>query len=319
MTLSTFLLIINCFLIFLGLLLNLFIVMMNITWWLKGKVLQPIDIIMTSLGSARIVLLIIYLFLASIIEMLTDLVGHSKNISSIIAAILFVAFCSLWWGTILGAFYCVKITTYRNQLFMKLKMNISNMVPWMLIGSMIISFFSSLPCLWSTFSVKFSNISNENISNNVTRQRYHAKFLNLLFINFTGTIIPLFIFCVSIYLLIASVVKHTKNMKDSSGFSKPQLEAHKNAIINMVSFLFLYLIFFVSSHLMFWGFYIKDAIFIFLCCIGLSSYPSLHSILLIVSNAKLKRSVLSVSHAIQSNMFSIWVSMKASVCANKLH
>ncbi|CAJ0959161.1 unnamed protein product [Ranitomeya imitator] len=257
MTLSTFLLILNCFLIFLGLILNLFIVMMNIIWWLKGKILQPVDIIMTSLGSARIILLFIYLFLASVIEMLTDLVGHSKNISSIITAILFVAFCSLWWGTILGAFYCVKITTYRNQLFMKLKMNISNMVPWMLIGSMIISSFS--------------------------------------------------------------IVKHTKNMKDSSGSSKPQLEAHKNAIINMASFLFLYLIFFVSSHLMFLGFYIKDQIFIFLCCIGLSSYPSLHSILLIVSNAKLKRSVLSASHAIQSNMFSIWISMKASVCVNKLH
>ncbi|XP_073418047.1 taste receptor type 2 member 119-like [Dendrobates tinctorius] len=279
---------------------------MNITWWLKGKVLQPIDIILTCLGSVRIILLIMYLFLASVVEKLIYMVGHSKNISSIIAAVLFVAFCSLWWGTILGAFYCVKITTYKNQIFMKLKMNISDMVPWMLIGSMIISFLSSLPCLWSTFYMKFS-------SNNVTRPQYHAKYLNLVFINFTGTIIPLFIFCVSTYLLIASVVKHTKNMKDNSGFSKPQLEAHINAIINMVSFLFLYLIFFLSSLLMFLGFYMKDVNFISLCCIGLSSYPSLHSILLIVNNAKLKRSILSASQVFLANMFSIWRSKKASV------
>ncbi|KAM4043892.1 taste receptor type 2 member 1-like [Anomaloglossus baeobatrachus] len=287
---------------------------MNVTWWMKGKDLQPIDIIMTCLGSVRIILLFIYLFLASVVEKVTDMFGLSENISSLVAAVTFVVFCSLWWGTILGAFYCVKITTYRHQLFVKLKMNISSMVPWMLVGSMFISFISSLPFLWSTFSIKISTIESGNISSNETTARYHARYLNLIIFNCTGTIIPLFMFCVSMYLLIASVVKHTKNMKsNNSGFAKPQLEAHKNAIINMGSFLFFYLLFYLSSQLMILGFYMKDAIFVYLCSIGVSSYPSLHSILLIVNNAKLKKPICSTFQAFISNMFSIGRSKKAYV------
>ncbi|XP_069829449.1 taste receptor type 2 member 1-like [Dendropsophus ebraccatus] len=286
--------------------------MVNVIWWLKGKALQSIDIIMTSLGLVRFFLLIIYLFMSVIGPLLVQ-IENAQSHSYVIAAVLCVVFCSLWWGTVLGVFYCVKITTYRNRLFIWLKMNISTLVPWMLLGSMVISFFSTLPCFWVTYSVKFSKIDSMNISNGEVKPYLKTQHLNLFIISFGASIMPLLIFCGSIYLLIVSVLKHTRNMNiNNSGFAQPQLEAHKNAIITMVSFLFFYLLYFINSNLLLISLHVKDPIFILLCCIGVSSYPSLHSILLIVSNVNLKRSILSACQAILCNMFSTGISEKPS-------
>ncbi|KAG9466014.1 hypothetical protein GDO78_017365 [Eleutherodactylus coqui] len=294
----------NSSIIFLGFLFNLFIVIMNVTWWLKGKALQSIEIIMTSLGFARIVLLIIYVFIMLIGNDLIVPVGTTEILSHTVAIAMFVVFCSLWWGTVLGTFYCVKITTYRNSLFLKLKMNISCVVPWMLVGSTVISFIFCLPCLWVTFPRTLTSIDSGNISTNDLMPHFSPKYLNLIIINFVGAIIPLLIFCVSIYLLMASILKHTRNMKsNNSGFAKPQLEAHKNAVINMVSFLFFYLLYFVNSNLLLLSLHMNDPVFALLCCLCVTSYPSLHSILLIVTNAKLKRCILSAFRAILPNLF----------------
>ncbi|XP_056419450.1 taste receptor type 2 member 1-like [Hyla sarda] len=304
---------VHWFLIFLGFLLNLLIVMINLTWWLKGKALQSIDIIMTSLGSVRILLLSIYL-LGTLIDYFIAPVENSESHLSLIIVVMSVVFCSLWWGTVLGVFYCVKITTYRNHLFMRLKMNISSMVPWMLIGSMVISMISSLPCLWGTYSVKFTHIDSGNTSNNDGMPYLKIQHLNLMLITFAGSILPLLIFCVSIYLLIASVLKHTRNMNsNNSEFSKPQMEAHKSALITMVSFLFFYLLYFVNSNLLILSLHIKKPIFTYLCSVGVSSYPSLHSIILIASNVKLKRSIISALRAILTIMFSIRMCKKDSL------
>ncbi|XP_056419453.1 taste receptor type 2 member 1-like [Hyla sarda] len=295
------------FLIFLGFFLNLFIVITNFAWYLKGEALQSVDIIMTCLSSIRIILLIRYLLGYLVNSPLTTIVVDLDTYRYLNLALMFLVFCSLWWGTALGVFYCVKITTYRNHLFMRLKMNISTTVPWILTGSMVISFISSLPCLWGTHPTNFTSIDSGNISNNEYSHSDHISYiqkqqLNLLIITFAGSILPLLLFCVSIYLLIVSVLKHTRNMNsNNSGFAKPQLEAHKKALITMVSFLLLYFLYFLSSNLLFLSFYTRNPIFRSLCSIGVYSYPSLHSLMLIISNAKLKRSILS---AFQSDVFS---------------
>ncbi|XP_069830403.1 taste receptor type 2 member 4-like [Dendropsophus ebraccatus] len=287
---SIFLLTVNSFLIFLGLLLNLFIVVMNVTWWLKGKALQFIDIIMTSLGSVRIVLLIIYFCISfpfpfSITDMYITLF-----------VMIFMVFCSLWWSTVLGVFYCVKITTYTNRLFMWLRINISIMVPWMLVGSMVISIVSTLPLQTLTDFFTGGNFSNYE-------ETMAIGVLRVIIISSAGSIVPILIFCVSICLLIVSLLKHTRNMNGNNwGFAKPQLEAHKNAIITMVSFLLFYLLQIISWNILLFTLFTEGAKYYNLCLIFVSSYPSLHSILLIASNAKLKRSLLSAFPTILSHM-----------------
>ncbi|XP_075056555.1 taste receptor type 2 member 39-like [Mixophyes fleayi] len=210
----------------------------------------------------------------------------------IITATIFAEFCSLWWGTVLCVFYCVKITNYSNRLFLRLKMSISRLAPWLLLTSMVVSFLSSLPVLYSAHDMKSTHLINGTKNGNITLER---KPRNLEIIKFGGSFIPFIIFCAAISLLIVSLLKHTRNMSSNvSGFTKPQIVAHTMAIMNMASFLFFYVLFFISSNLIPLTFQLQNPVYVLLCRICYFSNPSLHSVMLIVSNGDLKCSFLAV-------------------------
>ncbi|XP_063775277.1 taste receptor type 2 member 39-like [Pseudophryne corroboree] len=279
------------FVIAIGVLLNAFIVTQVFIWWLKLQTLQTIDIIMASLGAVRIILLIMSqkdMAVGSVtqsFETLKNSVYHN-------AAIIFLSFCSLWLCTVLCVFYFVKITNYSNRLFMRLKMNISRMVPWLLLTSLLVSFLSSLPSIWCIYG-RYINSTQDSNSSSFGDVTIEANYKNLLIIYFTGSLLPFLIFCASVCLLIMSLLKHTRNMSSKdSGFTKIQLEAHISAIRNIVYFLFFYALYIISSCLMILSFQTGNLFYVLICRMFASVYPTLHSAILIASNANLKHSLL---------------------------
>ncbi|XP_069829450.1 taste receptor type 2 member 40-like [Dendropsophus ebraccatus] len=196
-------------------------------------------------------------------------------------------FCNLWWGSVLCVFYCVKITNYSNGLFMRLKMKISKMVPWLLFFSLVISVLSSLPCRWLVFFIKVDNITDSG------SRRLEVNVLNLFTIIVGGSIVPFVIFCVAIYLIIVSLLRHTRNMSGrGSGFSDAQRDVHLSVIQNMISFL-LFLAFYFVAYILFSGtMNLQVTTFRFICFIFICAYPSLHTISLILGNKELKNSFL---------------------------
>ncbi|XP_063775278.1 taste receptor type 2 member 40-like [Pseudophryne corroboree] len=214
-------------------------------------------------------------------------------IDCVVTAMTCVEFCSLWWGTVLCVFYCVKITNYSNRLFMRLKMNISRMVPWLLLTSLLVSILCSLARGLVVFSVHYMNSTQVTNSTNNGNLTVQMNRINYMIFKFAASFIPIIIFCAAVSLLIVSLLKHTRNMSSKdSGFTRPQLIAHIRAIVNMTSFLFLYVLFFIVSSLMPLAVRLPSAAFrqLSICCI---SYPSLHSIMLIASNGNLKRSIVA--------------------------
>ncbi|KAM4043887.1 taste receptor type 2 member 1-like [Anomaloglossus baeobatrachus] len=278
------LLTISSFEVIIGLLLNGFIIAVNLFWWLKHQTLQTIDVLLTCLGLARLIFLIICM--DRIIFLLSG--GSFLQIydaNCIETVLMFIDFCSLWWGSVLCVFYCVKITSYSNRLFMRLKMNISELVPWMLLFSLVISFLSSLPHTFYNFSIQY----NGTIYNNRTLGLNVNLFINI----FSGSIIPFLIFCISIYLIILSLLRHTRNMSSQeSGFNDTQRDIHISVIRTMVSFLVLYIVHSVAYMSIPVIVQFRMDTFDISCYICLCAYPSLHSISLIVSNKQLKKSFL---------------------------
>ncbi|XP_075056892.1 taste receptor type 2 member 39-like [Mixophyes fleayi] len=249
---------------------------------------------MTSLGAVRIILLILWVFLEFLLN--AEIKTPIKHILEyILIAAITVAFCSLWWGTVLCVFYCVKITNYSNRLFLRLKMNISRLVPWLLLTSMMVSVLSCLPCVWLVYSLQSSNSTNAingTKNGNITLE---VNYTNLMVINLVGTFIPFLIFGAAISLLIVSLLKHTRNMSSKdSGMTKPQLVAHIRTIINMASFLFFYVLFLIGLNVIPLTIKLQEQFYRHLCTICCVSYPSLHSVMLIVSNRNLKRSILTI-------------------------
>ncbi|XP_063775273.1 taste receptor type 2 member 39-like [Pseudophryne corroboree] len=283
----------SCSVTAIGVLLNAFIMTKILIWWLTGQTLQTIDTIMASLGAVRIILLIMCLKEAARATIAHSFVTIEDSIYYITSS-MSVAFCSLWWGTVLCVFYCVKITSYSNRLFMRLKMNISRMVPWLLLTSLLVSILSSLPNIWYMYPGSHMNSTQDSNSSSFGDVTVDVNSENVFIIFFMGTLVPFLIFCTAIYLLIASLLKHTQNISSKdSGFTNTQLDSHIRAIRNMVSFLFLYALYFISSNLMILYYQSGNPAYILVCTICTSAYPSLHSVVLITSNAKLKRSFLA--------------------------
>ncbi|XP_063775538.1 taste receptor type 2 member 4-like [Pseudophryne corroboree] len=276
-----------------GLLLNIYIVAQNFIWRVKGHSLQTIDILMTSLGLVRILFLISYV---PVISSITAVIPIPVNIYQYYdTAVACVMFCSLWWGTVLCVFYCVKITNYSNRLFLRLKMNISRMVPWLLLTSLLVSILCSLPCRWAVFSIHYMNSTQLTNDTNDGNVAININYTNVVITYLAGSIIPFLIFCAAVSLLIASLLKHTRNMSsNNSGFTKSQLDAHKRTIINMTSFLFFYILFLIGINLMPFAFQVENTSYRFLCSILCISYPALHSIMLIANNGNLKRAINAV-------------------------
>ncbi|XP_075718128.1 putative taste receptor type 2 member 33 [Rhinoderma darwinii] len=275
--------------IIIGLLINGFIVIVNLFWWIKRQTIQTIDVLITGLGLVRIVLLSVYTH-----NVFNSLSGRPLyHIDSfpeyVFTSIVCMNFCSLWWGSVLCVFYCVKITTYNNRLFMRLKMNISKLVPWLLLISLVISFLSSLPCKWVIFSIDLVNGTDDG---NGTME---INVNNMFLINFAGSIIPFMIFCVAIYLIILSLLRHTRNMSSrDSGFSDAQRDIHLSVIQKMISFLLFNALYFVAYIMYALSLHLKITVLYLFCNICICTYTSLHSIYFIISNPELKMSFLGV-------------------------
>ncbi|XP_068089339.1 taste receptor type 2 member 1-like [Hyperolius riggenbachi] len=279
---------------FVGLFLNGFIFLKNIIDWVKGRNLQVVDIIIASQSLSRIILLFIYTVQGCMLfssELLKCIIIY---IDYIISAQMFVVNCSLWWGTVLCVFYCVKIVNCKSRLLTRLKMNISRMVLWQMFGSTVVSFLSSLPYGFCVYSFHKRN-STKMYSRGLENTTLAINSTSFFTISIVVSMIPFIIFCMAIILLAAPLFHHIRNMKNkNSGFTKAQLDVTLSALRNILSFFTFYLIFFISLNVqpVFFLQYNYDLICLFSICVV--AFPSLHSVVLVASNAKLKQSVIAV-------------------------
>ncbi|XP_075197766.1 taste receptor type 2 member 7-like [Anomaloglossus baeobatrachus] len=262
-----------------GFLINGFIVTANFFWLIKYQTLPTVDVLITGLGLVRLILLTMNMEYVcfSIFHWSAFHTGNPEYIATFGNC---MTFCSLWWGSVLSVFYCVKITNYSNRLFMRLKMSISKLVPWMLLISLVISFLFSLPFRWVMFSIKGVNAT---IYGNINTE---VNVVHLFVIIFFGSMIPFTVCCVAICLIIVSLLRHTRNM--SSGFNDVQRDIHLSVIWSMVSFLLFYALYFIANIIATFTINIWDTIYGATCAIFITAYPSLHSIPLLFSNRKLK-------------------------------
>ncbi|KAG8445903.1 hypothetical protein GDO86_010627, partial [Hymenochirus boettgeri] len=270
-------------LIVVGILLNFFIVAVTVIWWFQSKRLEIINIILASIGMSRLALILFFVVIFPWVP-----------ISDALFAVLsmYVTFCCLWFDTILCVFYCVKICNYNHPFFMYLKLRIFKMVPWMFLMSITASMICSLPFGWLVFTTIINNTTNSTNSTNSTQDGstpLQINMFNIFILYLSGCFVPFFIFCIAICLLIRSLWKHIGHMTGSNvGLGNPRLHAHIRAVRTMVSFLVIYIIFFISSTFKFVPSMINNTTVQLLLNVIICWYPTMHSVVLVVMNRKMK-------------------------------
>ncbi|XP_074051356.1 taste receptor type 2 member 134-like [Macrotis lagotis] len=221
---------------------NGFIIIVLGREWVQSWTLPPGDMILVSLGISRF-----FLQLAAILSNFFSYFSSTGRTNYAAVFWNFANVATFWFTTLLAIFYCVKISSFTNSIFLWMKWRISRYVPWLLLWSLLISFLTMISSS-EKFYLVFQSPVNGNYSEKNTSEdkklEYHVHFFQSL--RLFVLIIPFFFFLISIILLISSLCQHLGNMQHhNSSPQDPRMQVH---ITSLKSF-FFFLIFYISYFL----------------------------------------------------------------------
>uniref|UniRef100_A0A8C8SF49 Taste receptor type 2 n=1 Tax=Pelusios castaneus TaxID=367368 RepID=A0A8C8SF49_9SAUR len=301
-----------------GVVANGFIVGLNCIGWAKSRALSSYEKIITSLALSRFFLQLLLSSDNFLSKIYAGFYGMIQALVSYVLIWIFINQASLCFASCLSVFYCVKIAN--QSLFSwlgPLKLRNAKLVPWLLLCSM-------LYCLVTTVSYNFFRYFNWMILShnstdtlrNLTKSHIKESLIQYAFlIRSLGSIFPLILFVASSILLIISLWRHIRKMKLNSdfipSFRNPSTEACMHALESMVSFFILYNIYYVATTCSIgnmsdfsdeWKIMVSTAVS--------AAYPSVHSIILIIGNPKLKLASARILHlpVAASMMSKVWTS-----------
>uniref|UniRef100_A0A8C3ICU7 Taste receptor type 2 n=2 Tax=Chrysemys picta bellii TaxID=8478 RepID=A0A8C3ICU7_CHRPI len=295
-----FYLIISAMELLAGVVANGYIVALNCINWVKSRKLTSYDKIITSLAFSRFCLQVFVSSDNFLYKLYPDFFYMTETSSPYAVIWMFINQVSLCFASCLSVFYCVKIASFNQALFNWLKLKLSKLVPWLLLGSVLYCLVTTVAFAVFTYS---SHNSTDCLSRNVTisdNNKNRAVFTFL--IHGIGSISPIILFIASSALLIISLWRHIRKMNLNSdlnpSFRNSTMDAHVRALKSVVFFFILYNIYYMASTLSIGSLaYVSDELRITVCTIIIAAYPSLHSIVLILGNPKLKLASARILHS----------------------
>ncbi|XP_004474376.1 taste receptor type 2 member 5 [Dasypus novemcinctus] len=194
-----------------------------------------------------------------------------------------VSQASLWFATFLSAFYCKKITTFEHPAYLWLKQRAWSLSLWGLLGYFVFSFFLTIHLNLQPHSLFLGNSSFLYPTSNWT-------YLYLLKFN-SGSWLPFMLFIVFSEMLIVSLYKHHRKMRVyTTGRRDAQAMGHITALKSLGCFLILHIVYVLASPFSIISrssspnlntFFISKTL--------MAAYPSLHSVILIMGNSRVKQ------------------------------
>ncbi|NXW43800.1 TA2R9 protein, partial [Nyctiprogne leucopyga] len=201
-----------------------------------------------------------------------------------------------WVSACLCIFYCIKIVNFRYIFFIYLKAKIDRIVPWLLLGSVLLSL---------VISILAYNITDKARYNNSTKFRNFWKldlrtdphFFPLFFISGLEFAIAFLAVIISAFPLLFSLWRHKCKMQTNSE-KNLSMDASIKAIKSVLAFIVIYTINFTSLVLTLIYVTKNQSLLIFLILV----FPNLHSLILIFSNPKLEKTLLKTLHCVKGKV-----------------
>uniref|UniRef100_A0A803TUH0 Taste receptor type 2 n=1 Tax=Anolis carolinensis TaxID=28377 RepID=A0A803TUH0_ANOCA len=256
-----------------GILGNGFIMAVNGLQWLQNRKIILCDFLLTSASTYRFIMQLT-LLLYNIFYYIPENIHCIYRIDLLFFSWMFSNMISYWCATWLSVFYCVKVANFANPLFLWLKTRINMLVPRLLGLSIAVFTVSCLPSIVDYFGqTKWDNLTEILQENTSQRNICDIPHMTFLPIQLSFYVINLCLSTIAIILLLASLCKHIRNLKKSGvGIKDLSTQVH----IKVMTFLLLCRFAYTFNG--------KS----FLFDIHLTTFPSAHTIILILTNPKLK-------------------------------
>ncbi|NWV55404.1 TA2R7 protein, partial [Daphoenositta chrysoptera] len=279
---------------FAGMWINAFLVCVLCIAWVKKKTLNSNEKILLLLGCSRFwYLCLSWAYCSLAITYPIYLYVHP----TFQLTIFFQSFsnCSnLWVSACLCVFYCIKIANFRNSFFIYLKVKTDRIVSLLLLGSVL----SALSISITSYDIADKKLSK---SHNYTRQgnlfkisnKTDEHFFHIFFIYGFGFATSFIAVITSALLLLFSLWRHKHKMQKNS-MNNLSVDAHIKAMKSILSFLVMYSINFMVLIFSLFLSTKEEKYVVFLSLLFLFAFPSVHSLILILSNPKLEKTLISI-------------------------
>ncbi|KAM7074900.1 taste receptor type 2 member 41-like isoform 1-T1 [Molossus nigricans] len=231
----------------LGILANGFIVLVLGREWRRRGRLLPSDMILISLGASRFCLQ--WVGMAHNFYYVVHLGEFSAGPAQRLFGVQwdFLNSSTFWFTTWLSVLFCVKIANFSHPAFLWLKWRFPGSVPWLLLGSLLVSMVITLLFFWGNRAV-YQGLFAGEFHGNMTYQDCNMRMETHYFLPLkVATLsIPCSLFLASMALLISSLRKHTRTMRSAHSPQDPSTQAHTRALRSLTCFLVLYILSFMS-------------------------------------------------------------------------
>ncbi|OCU01542.1 hypothetical protein XELAEV_18007333mg [Xenopus laevis] len=276
-----------------GIVTNSVIIVANIIDKVKGKSLNPSDLILVTLGLSNITLQFTMTANDFLSILWSDLYFSDAVYAALNTMMFFPTFSSFWFTVCLCVYYCLQIVIFTHPFLLRLKLGISQLVPFLLAASVFVSLVISIPRIWSSYR-------DPPISNLSSNQSFEIEMpkLSLLYVvssNIIGCSLPLVFVGISNCVLLKSLIsKSTMLEKNKSNVYSPRTEAREQAARTVGSLLLLYMCFYISEICMFADVFPTNSPGFCTCLIVIYSFPPTQSVILIFGSPKLKKALLNL-------------------------
>ncbi|XP_063297689.1 taste receptor type 2 member 114-like [Pelobates fuscus] len=273
----------------LGLMVNTFILAVNVSCWLRQRRIKASGQIQCSLAISRLCFQFLFLYEILIISFQHILV-LDVNFFLTGFCMLLVFYSNLWFAALLSAIYFLKIANYSHDVFLYLKRMLSQKMLYFICAAVLIASCNSSLDLWIVSTEL--DISNSTIMLYLQRIQCKSRKLSMYYLTYTlGNCGPFIINSISLFLLLSSLCRHLKQMKSrDTGFTR-HLDSYYVAINSIAAaFVFQGLQFGTNIAYMF-CIYSTEGMWIQMLLYVL---PSLHSCFLIYITTNLRQQFYSI-------------------------
>ncbi|XP_048154744.1 taste receptor type 2 member 9-like [Corvus hawaiiensis] len=279
---------------FAGMWINAFLVCVLCIAWVKKKTLNSNEKILLLLGCSRFWNLCISWVYSFLLIIYPNYLDVQPTCKFLLSTQNFCYCSSLWFSACLCVFYCIKIANFRNRFFIYLKVKIDRIVPWLLLGSVLLSLAVG-SSLYNIIDKAQCNKRNSTGRGHFSEMcgKVDDGFFHIYFIYGFGFVTSFTAVIFSALLLLFSLWRHKCKMQTNSR-NNLSMDAHIKAMKSILSLLIIYSINFVFLTSTLIPSTQEENSMVFLVYIFLYGFPGVHSLILIFSNPKLKKTLIRI-------------------------
>uniref|UniRef100_H3A3F0 Taste receptor type 2 n=1 Tax=Latimeria chalumnae TaxID=7897 RepID=H3A3F0_LATCH len=281
------------FVIVIGILGNLFIVIINFQEFRRTGALQPSEQIVSCIAVSNILVVVVLAiwFIIFLLEVCTYLGPHIYKVTDFL--IVFFSKAGYWFTAWLCFFYCVKIVKVNWRIFMKLKQGISSLVSFLLIATTVCSFGVAYPVIDTIRTLNTTNIIGECKDYYILKHEYLVGYI--IFLSFIASLLPLALMLLSSLGIVIFLFKHSTNMTKSSNTSSGSRSEGPIAVVKMlISLIILYLVSVISVLVTNHVASIIESDMVVIIASSSCVFSAGSSVILIVGTVKLRQAFLKI-------------------------